>query len=486
MTNKPTEALETKLNEPEEIYLRNSLSEFTQLDDLVHSNPADSGRGPHHISTIDELNERIANLSTHFDEFYGHEEIYSFSDEEEEESKSKYNSIQNNKSKGTEKERKDLKQFSGVYSLQTILSKEDKSKPKVTFKKDTSNVSKKPLLVELHSFPGYDDIELTPLPALLTAEFMLQVVVDAQKYLKNKATFKKSFYKFFTQPSSVTVFQDTFWWFFCHKYQHSEVCQEKLFDRIAKNYTKLLFSKSQEQNHDKYFKNYGDLLSQAVYATFCHAFPASYRQFNGEFRDEIISICALWIIGTKPPPRTWEDWNFEALEPLGMRKGERIQEDAAKTKAIDFDLKQMEEKSRLMTRRNTRRLSRAIMGGSSGTIPLKTLIEATKEKDVANKEAKEDNKKSKKKKLKDKKESSEEESHVKQISSVLAMAESNKHKQSCEVGPGASFNKVVFNMNGRSPLVSYYLSSNNLLQDVGTSVLVQRTEIDKLPPYPFH
>ena len=51
---------------------------------------------------------------------------------------------------------------------------------------DTSNVSKKPLLVELHSFPGYDDVELTPLPASLTAEFMLKVVVDAQKYLKNK------------------------------------------------------------------------------------------------------------------------------------------------------------------------------------------------------------------------------------------------------------------------------------------------------------
>ena len=46
----------------------------------------------------------------------------------------------------------------------------------------------------------------------------------------------------------------------------------------------------------------------------------------------------------------------------------------------------MEEKSRLMTRRNTRRLSRALMGGSSGAIPLKTLIEATKEKDASNKE----------------------------------------------------------------------------------------------------
>ena len=38
----------------------------------------------------------------------------------------------------------------------------------------------------------------------------------------------------------------------------------------------------------------------------------------------------LLFLGTKPPPRTWEDWNFEDLEPLDMRKGEKIQEDAAK------------------------------------------------------------------------------------------------------------------------------------------------------------
>ena len=37
----------------------------------------------------------------------------------------------------------------------------------------------------------------------------------------------------------------------------------------------------------------------------------------------------------------------------------------------------MEEKSRLMTRRNTRRISRVLMGG--GGIPLKVLLEAAKE-----------------------------------------------------------------------------------------------------------
>ena len=46
-------------------------------------------------------------------------------------------------------------------------------------------------------------------------------------------------------------------------------------------------------------------------------------------------------------------------------------------KNLDHELKQVEEKSRLMTRRNTRRISRVLMGG--GGIPLKVLLEAAKE-----------------------------------------------------------------------------------------------------------
>ena len=46
-----------------------------------------------------------------------------------------------------------------------------------------------------------------------------------------------------------------------------------------------------------FFKNYGVMMAQAIYTTFCHAFPTSYRQFNGDFRDEILSLCLLWTMG---------------------------------------------------------------------------------------------------------------------------------------------------------------------------------------------
>lgn len=42
------------------------------------------------------------------------------------------------------------------------------------------------MLVELHSFPGYDEETLTPLPAPLSPLFILNVVIDAQAFFKNK------------------------------------------------------------------------------------------------------------------------------------------------------------------------------------------------------------------------------------------------------------------------------------------------------------
>ena len=55
-----------------------------------------------------------------------------------------------------------------------------------SFLKADTGVNKKPMLVELHSFPGYDDHDLTPLPTSLTPEFIMKTVIDAQRYLDNK------------------------------------------------------------------------------------------------------------------------------------------------------------------------------------------------------------------------------------------------------------------------------------------------------------
>ena len=41
-------------------------------------------------------------------------------------------------------------------------------------------------------------------------------------------------------------------------------------------------------------------------------------------------IIFITFSGIKPAPRSWQKWNFSELEPKGLRKGEKIQEEAAK------------------------------------------------------------------------------------------------------------------------------------------------------------
>jgi len=47
------------------------------------------------------------------------------------------------------------------------------------------------------------------------------------------------------------------------------------------------------------------------------------------------------------------------------------------------------------------------------------------------------------------------------------------------------FAHVVFDTFGHSPLVRHYLERRGLLQTAGYSILVKRTEVEKLPPYLF-
>ena len=50
---------------------------------------------------------------------------------------------------------------------------------------------------------------------------------------------------------------------------------------------------------------------------------------------------------------------------------------------------------------------------------------------------------------------------------------------------GPVFEHVVFDAYGQSPLVKHYLQKRKLSYDCGYSLLLQRTEVDKLPPYPL-
>lgn len=50
------------------------------------------------------------------------------------------------------------------------------------------------------------------------------------------------------------------------------------------------------------------------------------------------------------------------------------------------------------------------------------------------------------------------------------------------MGKGPEFVKKVFNVYGQSPLVAHFMRMNNLQKEAGTSMRVQRTEMNNLPP----
>ncbi|RXM28730.1 Protein FAM227A [Acipenser ruthenus] len=80
--------------------------------------------------------------------------------------------------------------------------------------------------------------------------------------------------------------------------------------------------------------------------------------------------------------------------------------------------------------------------------------------------------------------------HCARISSQVSMnsASSAQGTPSCvpmTAGPGPEFMKSVFNLWGYSPLVQCYFRNQKMDIRAGMDILVQRTEILNLPPYPF-
>jgi len=312
------------------------------------------------ISRIDKLNEKIANLSGWLDDFSpSSQDLFTKNavwDEQNNENSETRLSFHDNwstpslKNLANAENKKDIEKFAGVYSMKMVFSSNPNASQDSSLqsdKKSFAKTNKRPMLVELHSFPGFDDAIPTPLPSPLTPTDILQVVTSAQSDLERKPTFKKEFKAFLFSNNSQAILQDTFWWFFCQKYQRSPISQELLFNRIAQNYTGLLIQRIGSRYENALFKRYPDLLAQSVYATFCQAFPTSYRQFNDAFKDELIFLTSQWITGTRPAPRTFNKWNFSKLEPEDMRKGDQLYLGASKkSKKLEFETYLNERSSR--------------------------------------------------------------------------------------------------------------------------------------------
>lgn len=420
-----------------------------------------------------------------------------------------------------EVEAKEVSKFAGVYSVRSVLQATSQnplttsdsqqshllSWKKSARKKTEKSSTMKPMLVELHVYPGYEPDEVTPLPPPFLAKEIMLTVIDAQRDFRKKPSFKREFQAFVFSKTSEDILQDLFWWYFLEKYQPNKNIQEMLFNRIAHNYVKMLFTAPVTQYRDKFLKRYPNIMAQAVYCTFCTAFPTSYKQFGDEFKENLVQLIHEWIAGTKPVPRLWAKWNFKALEPKDMRKDEQIKQDASKGSLVSLPVDLSEENL-------TKQSSLSFVKKSLPHIlvdekpPVQSSFTGLPGRDIRRKSVAA-RKSSQNFSVTNSEELRDSISHLvpphanedrgsatpqtlsrlqAKVSSYSAFASvhklnrADKRRESCPIGRGPEFSRCVFDVYGHSPLVEQFLRMQKLAKDSGTSVLIQRTEIKSLPP----
>lgn len=306
-----------------------------------------------------------------------------------------------------------------------VINKKEKHVHLYGIEDEEANVMKS---VQFTSYPGFFPNEVTPLPGQLEAPQLLNKVTKAQHF---PSVFRKRWKKLFLSEESVILLQDTFWWFFLEKFQPDckTKAQDGLFNRIADCFVALFFSVSSDFK-DRFFQHFADCLAQAVYAAYCEVFPRSYQLFDEDFKSFLLATISEWVTGTRPPPYSWEKWNLKLLEPNNIRE---LQDDRTQnlkanilfdvdTCLDEYNAPPVKEKAATQTGQ----LSPSRMG----------------------------------------------------MTAIPAFDSTESH----EIGPGPEFERVGFNLLGRSPLVSHFLRMRELagmgLQPVQA---VGRTEVSRLP-----
>eukprot|EP01137_Pigoraptor_chileana_P008186 Opistho-2@54663 len=281
-------------------------------------------------------------------------------------------------------------------------------------------------MVEFAVFPGFNERELTPLPGILEPPYILTRVTDAMRLSR---PFLKEWRKWFMSEAAGAMLQDSFWWIFLHRFQKDIDSQDRLFTRIADSYV-ALFTRITPRFKEDFFKRYPDALSQAVYSTFCEAFPKSAKRFNEEFKKAVCNLVYEWITGTKAPTNVWERWQLGVLEPNTMLREARAEEEVlpvktSKVKGID-----------MIEFGETAGGTRGVDGDVEGEKSALASVSLKKKKEPAAKS---------------------------QDSSMAS-------------GPSAGMTRVLFDVNGNSPLVAHYMRTHKFPKDAGLSVLVNRSE----------
>ncbi|XP_071845648.1 protein FAM227B-like [Apostichopus japonicus] len=306
--------------------------------------------------------------------------------------------------------------------------------------------------VEVMTYPGFKPTELTELPHGLEAPQLLDRVTRAQEF---NTGFSKFWRKLFQSEASVAVMQDIFWWFFLDKYErHRTEEQRQIFNRISDSFV-ALFTSVNPDIKDKFFQVYADCLAQTVFAAYWEAFIDSHNRMDDQFKQEIVSLCSEWVAGVKSQPEAYSHWNVMKLQPKSMSKAQEVDPNKVILMkdgkvnpqadfSINFELVESKDLNALDLADHHPQGSRTETAHISRSQKLNP-----NDKDVPG---------------------------VKKLAISLPLTPRESH----QIGPGPEFERVHFNLQGRSPLVAHYLHMKGLSSNEMRGRNVRRTEVSRL------
>ncbi|TPX66084.1 hypothetical protein SpCBS45565_g04730 [Spizellomyces sp. 'palustris'] len=153
--------------------------------------------------------------------------------------------------------------------------------------------------IEHAKFPG---VQETPhsLPNGVAPKRMLLRVLQSR-------TQRRRLRQKFMKTETECILMDCFWYMFLHFWQpKAQVDKDKLFARISQNYVHLLLNTGTKEKDD-FCSLFPDVMSQAVYVSFCECFPDSIKQFDEGFQTNLCDVLSEWMNGLKPTfPTKWK------------------------------------------------------------------------------------------------------------------------------------------------------------------------------------
>nr|NP_001157732.1 uncharacterized protein LOC100183672 [Ciona intestinalis] len=432
------------------------------------------------VGSIQKVNERICSLDNElstYDSKLAIESRSSYNDEvyDPNTGQLQLKSVPRRGSRSArDREEKEERKFAGLFSSEFDGQPEGNTQRR----KGPAKKSDAPRLVELQQYPGFVQNRHSPLPHGLEATVVIDHVISAQTDLKRKPTYQQEFRKMLYSRTQRAMLQDVFWWFFLDKYHPDKLSQSKLFRRISQIFVKLLLMSKDQKFRDKFFMNYASILAQSIYSAFCLAFPQSWRQFDEPtFKGNLLNIATMWVSGIQPPPRLYEKWNYSQLEPHKMRKEETMKVSKSGEKV---DRKGTGKLSPIGSVTSTKTPTAHSRSGSN-----KGLLRALGTRSDAMSTVSSQKTKSNETTV------TTDKGTLSPITEKPKTGEETKEKyslkylkeNSCAIGRSVEFDRSVFNIHGRSPLLSEYLYQRGLHKVTGRDQLVRRTQIESLPSH---